>query len=491
MSSLRLLAAVAVASGLCGCVVGPTYRAPSPPPGAVAAYGAADPALETSDEPVDSWWRLYDDPQLDGLIQTAIVANTDLRAAGANLEAARAIFDAARSERSPSTTFEAGGVYGRDATTDEILELGGARPATTWLFDDIFSASYELDLFGRIHRLVEASKADEAAAVALRDTVQVAVVGEVARTYVEICTLGEQIDVAQHSVDVATHEAKITADRNEAGANSRFDVVRTQALEARAQAALPALEGQRVATLLELTALIGRTPALAPKDVMGCRVQPHLAGRIAVGNGAGLLKRRPDVRAAERRLAAATARIGVATADLYPRITLSGFYGGAATDISALGTNPGLAWGVGPAIQWAFPNQLGPRAKVREARADAATALAQFDGVVLKALKETEQALSLYAAELRQRDALRLSKAKAHEAYGLAHEAFLAGSLSTLDLLTTEDALIQADAAVARSDAAVAHDEVALFRALGGSWRSAFPSSAQNALEAPRGRSHP
>jgi outer membrane protein TolC len=178
------------------------------------------------------------------------------------------------------------------------------------------------------------------------------------------------------------------------------------------------------------------------------------------------------VRQAERLLAAATARIGIATADLYPRISLVGFYGGVGTTSSELTTNEGLTWGIGPSISWSFPNQALPRARVRQAKASAAAALAGFDSVVLNALKETEQSLALYGSALDNRQALADAQSRAHTAFAMAHDQFLAGSLSNLDLLTTEQALVAADAAVAASDSVLIQDQIAVFKALGGGWRS-------------------
>ncbi len=356
--------------------------------------------------------------------------------------------------------------------TDEILELTGRPPQTFWLFEDIFQAAYEIDLFGRVHRAIEAANASADAVAAVRDGVRVVVAAETARAYAAICALGEELGVANHSLAVVSHEADITVKRHEAGANSDYDVARAQALVAQARSAIPELEGQRRAALFELTAVLGRTPAQAPNDLTTCVAPPRLVALIPVGDGSELIKRRPDVRQADRRLAAATAEIGVATADLYPTIRLVGLYGGAAVQLSQLNTNLGRTWGVGPSISWTFPNMAAPRARVRQAKAEQAAALASFDAVVLTALKETEQALALYSAALDNRQALGDAQDKVHAAFGMAHDQFLAGSVSNLDLLTTEQSLIAVDAAVASSDAALVQDQIAVFKALGGGWRS-------------------
>jgi NodT family efflux transporter outer membrane factor (OMF) lipoprotein len=469
--------ALAALVGIAGCRVGPDYRAPQPPAGAEAPLVSLDEAAETPAAPPDDWWRLYRDPQLDRLLAEAFAANTDLAAADANLSGARAILAAARAGRYPDTVVTAGGIRGRDAVTDEILELGGHRPETVWIIDDLFEVAYEVDLFGRVRRNVEASRASTEAAAAARDSLKVVVAAETARAYAQVCTLGEQVAVARHSLAVVSREADITVQRHDAGANSQFDVVRAQGLVAQVRSAIPPLEGRRRAALFQLTAVLGRTPVNAPVEVETCVTAPQLSALIPVGDGAGLLKRRPDVRQAERSLAAATARIGVATADLYPKISLTGLYGGIGLQLSDLGAERGLTWGLRPSISWTFPNQGLPRARVRQAKAAAAASLASFDSVVLTALKETEEALAIYRAALDNREALSDAQDKAHAAFEMAHDQFLAGSLSNLDLLTTEQSLVAADAAVAASDAGLVQDQIAVFKALGGGWRGPGPDN--------------
>jgi NodT family efflux transporter outer membrane factor (OMF) lipoprotein len=467
-----VLGVIAIAS-LAACRVGPNYHAPVLPAGTEAPLVSLDTAAETTAPPPDAWWRLYEDPRLDALVQEALQANRTLAAADANFAAARAVISVVHAGRYPSTTAVAGGLYGRDATTDEILELTGRPPQTFWLFEDVFQAAYEVDLFGRVHRAIEAATANADAVAAFRDGVRVVVAGETARAYAAICALGEELAVANHSLTVVSHEADITLKRQEAGSGSDFDVTRAQALVAQVRSTIPELEGQRRAVLFELTAVLGRTPAQAPNDLTTCITPPHLAALIPVGDGSQLIKRRPDVRQAERRLAAATAEIGVTTADLYPTIRLVGLYGGAAVQLSQLNTNVGRTWGVGPSISWAFPNMAAPRARVRQAKAEQAAALASFDAVVLNALKETEQALALYSSGLDNRQALGDAQDKVHVAFEIAQGQFRAGALSDLDLLTTEQSLVAIDAAVASSNAALIQDQIAVFKALGGGWRGA------------------
>jgi NodT family efflux transporter outer membrane factor (OMF) lipoprotein len=442
------------------------------PEGAGAPLASVNTALETPMPPPDAWWHLYDDPRLDDLVREALHANRDLAAADANLIAARAAVAEVHAHRYPSTDVSAGAVRGRDPVTDEILELTARPPQTIWLYEDVFQAAYEVDLFGRIHRAIEAANANAESVAAARDSVRVVVAASTARSYAALCALGEELDVARHSLDIVSHEAAITEQRYEVGGGSEFDVTRAQALVGQVRSSIPQLEGERKAALFELTALLGRTPANAPRELEQCVTPPRVASLIPVGDGQALLSRRPDVRQAESRLAAATAQIGIATADLFPTIRLAGFYGGAATEPSQLTTGLGLAWGVGPSISWTFPNQAGPRARVRQAKASQAAALAAFDSVVLTALKETEQSLAEYGAALERRQALADAQGKIHRSFDIAHDEYAAGSVSNLDLLTTEQTLVALDAAVASSDASLIQLQIDLFKALGGGWHN-------------------
>jgi NodT family efflux transporter outer membrane factor (OMF) lipoprotein len=453
-----------------GCTVGPWYRKPPSPTGAEAPLVSVTPTVESRAAPPDAWWRLYRDPRLDRLIDEAFAANDDLKAAEANLAAARAVLLAARAGRYPTTDVTSSAIRGRDAITDEILALTGRNPRTIWIYRDELDANWELDLFGRVRRSIRAARADAEATQAARDAVKITVAAETARAYARICALGEQLAVARRSVELSDRQADIVARRAEAGAGTHFDLVRAQGVVAQSESAPPPLEGQQRAALFELTALLGRTPAQAPAEVEACAAPPQLAAAIPVGDGAALLRRRPDVRQAERRLAAATERIGVATADLYPKVVFRSFYGAVAPTREALTTRFGLTWGVGPVITWSFPNQAAQRARVRQARAGAQAALASFDSTVLTALKETEQALVAYNAELIRGRSLETVRARAREAYELARGQYLAGAISTLDLLNAEQTLISAEAAVAASDATLVDDQIAVFKALGGGW---------------------
>lgn len=466
-----LLAGLGIGAGLSGCALGPNYKPPVTPPGAAAPFVAANP-VSTSTAPVpNAWWQLYQDPVLNRLILQAFAANTDLQTAEADLAASRAVLEVQRANLLPQTTTALGGTYGRDGTTDEILELTGRKPQTTWLYDDVLDASYELDLFGHVRRSIEAARDSAEAVAAARDDLRVTIAAETARAYGQICTLGEQLNVANQSLALVTQQAEIEQQRLDAGAGSEFQVVQSQVLVAQQRAALPPLQGARKAALFELAYLLGETPQNAPAAVLQCVTAPRLKTLMPVGDGAALLQRRPDIREADRKFAAALAEQGVATADLFPRVTLSGFYGGAASQINMLGSNNGLTWGVGPAISWSFPNLAAPLAQLAQAKANVRAELASFDSTTLQALSETEQALAEYGAELDHHDALVAAQGAARHEYAMAKDAYAAGQTSNLDLLNAEQNVVTADAAVASSDAALVQDQIAVFKALGGGWQ--------------------
>jgi NodT family efflux transporter outer membrane factor (OMF) lipoprotein len=457
---------------LAACRAGPNYHTPNLPQNAEAPLVSVSEAAETRAPTPDAWWRLYSDARLNALVQEAFQANRDLAVANANVAAARAVLSVARANRYPSTEVVAAGIRGRDAVTDEILELTGRPPQTIWLFEDLFQVAYEVDLFGRVRRQIEAADANADATAATRDSVKVVVAAETVRAYAAACTLGEQLNVAQHSFEVVSREAEIARKRYEAGGGSNYDLQRAQALVAQVRAGIPTLEGERRVAVFTLAALLGRAPKDAPVDIENCVEPPRLTTLIPVGDGGALIRRRPDVRQAERRLAAATAEIGVATADLYPTIRLVGFYGGAASQVSTLTTNAGLTWGVGPSINWTFFNQAAARAKVREAKASQVAALASFDSVVLGALEETEQTLAVYGAALDNRLSLVDAREKTRVAFEIARDEYAAGGLAYIDLLTTEQSLVALDAAVAAADASLVLDQIAVFKALGGGWKT-------------------
>jgi NodT family efflux transporter outer membrane factor (OMF) lipoprotein len=459
---LPILALTLVSLTIAGCAVGPNYRSPAAIADTAGPFVSATGAATTPDAPPAEWWRLYQDPVLDGLVQQALTENTDLKVAAANLAYAQALSGEAKAGLFPSTTLSAGAPYGK---------IGTAPARTT--YDAGFVAAYQVDLFGRIRRGVEAARANAQAVAATQDAVRVTVAAETAGAYANVCAYGQEAQVARQSLAMTQQTYDILVKQQAVGAVSDLDVAREATLLDQARAAIPGLEGQRRAALFELAVLTGKPPADIPVQASGCTTPPHLSQPIPVGDGASLLRRRPDVREAERHLAAATARIGVAAADLYPTVSLGGSVNSAAASTSGLGRSAAITYSVGPLITWSFPNILVARAHVKETSAQASAALAGFDGTVLQALKETEQALTTYQAELQRHDALTSAREHAAEAYRLANSQYQLGAISFLDLLQAQATLIGAQQQLASSDQLLAADQVAVFQALGGGWQGA------------------
>ncbi|MCC2975957.1 TolC family protein [Sphingomonas sp. PL-96] len=463
---MRSILITASALALAACAAGPDYVAPQPPQSASGTFVAATPAV-TPDPVKGDWWRLYDDPVLDQLVGDALAANTDVRAAAARIERARALLRGAQADRLPQATLGAGANYGR---VPQIQRLPGTA-RENWQIDAGLDVSYEVDLFGRLSRGVEASRGDVGAALADAEAVRVAVVAETTRAYADAASAAERIAVAEHIVRLLDQSLDLTERRRTVGEGTRLDTARIGALRNERQAQVPALRAERDAALFRLALLTGRTPADLP-PIAGARTTTLRLDRpIPVGDGAALLSRRPDVRAAERRLAAATARIGVATADLYPRISLGASGGSTGTDIGdVFGAGP-LRWLVGGLLNWAV-NPGPARARVAAAEADSREALADFDGAVLRALQETETALSSYANALDRRTALQAARNEAEAAVTIARARQREGDINSLELLDAERTFADAQAALANADAFIADAQVDLFRALGGNWQA-------------------
>lgn len=446
---------------------GPNYVKPAVPAGAEQPFLKAPAAPVTQGEADPAWWRLYQDPVLDRLVADAFAANTDLRVAVANLDKARASLRESRADRLPQTDIGAGATYGR---LPESQRAPGAR-REDWSYDAGLSIGYEVDLFGRVGRSIEAARGDAQAAEAARDAVKVAIAAETARAYADASSAAERLSVAERTLALLDKTVDLTGKRFEAGRTSKLDVSRATALREQQRATLSPLRAQRDAALFRLATLTGRTPADLPPEI-GARVTTLRLDRpIPVGDGRGLLARRPDVREAERRLAAETARIGIATADLYPRITLGGSIGSTGPSLGDMFTGGPLRWLLGPLLSWNFPNQEAGRARIAQAKASTQAALAGFDGTVLRALEETETALSAYGHELDRREALREAASAAQTAANISRAQLREGRVDFLIVLDAERTSANADADLAESDARVTNAQVDLFRALGGGWQ--------------------
>lgn len=449
------------ATALSACAVGPNYKVPAPVAAGQGAFVSAEPAVASAEAPPGDWWRLFQDPNVDALVQEALVANKDIAVAAANLARVRAVLSEARSGLLPSTTTSASGQRLR-------TQLMPGQVFETDQFSVGIDASYEIDLFGRVRRNLEANRADTAAAQAALDVVRVSVAAETARAFADACAANAQIAVAKRTIALQQDTYDLTARQLDAGRGTALDTASAATQLETSKANLPPLEAQRAAALFRLALLLGKAPSEAPEVAANCTTIPQVNQLIPVGDGAGMLARRPDVRQAERELAAATARIGVATAALYPSVSLGGSLSTVAQNAGDLGDD--YQFSIGPLISWNFPNILAARARVRQAGATAEGALANFEKVNLTALQETETALNAYARELDRRAALKRARDQGETAARLARLRLEAGSENLLNVLIQERNLASLEAQLAQSEAQVTTNQIALFKALGGGW---------------------
>jgi len=457
---MKHLSSIALALALAACSTGPEYARPATAPAAAGPFVAANsPALQPLAPVPDNWWRLYDDPVLDGLIADALAHNTDVRAAVARLARARAALREVKVDRLPQGGVSAGVTRGRDP--------GQSETATS--FDAGLQVAYEVDLFGRVSRSVEAGRGDVAAAEADADAVRVAIVSDTARAYADASSAAERLAVAEHIVELLGRSLDLTQKQVEIGQTTRLDTARIAALRNQRQAEIPALAAERDNALFRLATLTGRAPAELPSAAGARTTSLKLDQPIPVGDGSQLLARRPDVRAAERRLAAATARIGVATADLYPQVTLGGSIGSSANSITNIFSNP-IGFLLGPLISWSFSDHARARARVAGAEASTQEALAEFDGTVLRSLQETETALSAYANTLKRREALKAARDQADVAARIVRAQQREGQVDSLALLDAERTSAEAEAELANVEGQVATAQIDLFRTLAGGW---------------------
>ena len=451
-------------------MVGPDYR--GPPSSAVVNSTAANRAFLggsgtafSQELPPNAWWHLYDSAPLDELVQEALAANADLRQARANLERSAALLRQVRAQRQPSIEVNFDPSY-QQLSPESYLHSGAVSP--TVLYDTGIAVSYEVDLFGRLRRAVEAASADDAAVKAAYDLAQVNVAAEVARSYADVCSAGERLAVARDSLGLQLRSTGVTRRLVDAGRAPMLDFTRSSGLAAQINANIPKLEAQRMNALYRLAALTGQPPSEYPKSVESCAKAPRLSQPIPIGDGTGLLRRRPDVREAERLLATATARIGVVTADLYPRVTL-GVSAGSTGALADFLTAPTNRYGFGLGIHWQA-NESMARARIDAANAATRVTLAQFDSIVLAALRDTESALTDYARGLQRDEDLAVAQARASEAVQEAEQLYRGGKIDFISLLDAQRTLDFAENELAASHAQVAADQISVFLALGGGW---------------------
>lgn len=453
-------------STLAGCAVGPNYRAPDAlaPDGFRSATGVD---LYGSSDIEPAWWNQYGDPLLVRLVEESIRGNLDLRVALANLNEARAIRFQTALTLLPIVPANA------DYTREKLSrsQLRGAPGGRGFdFFETGFDATWELDLFGRIRRQVESATGQIERQQAILDDVVVSVVAEVGRAYFELRGRQQELAVARRNAENQEKTYDLTVALLEEGRGTQLDVSRAKAQLDSTRSLIPPLETSIRVDIHRLGVLTGRLPADLIDELDQPRPIPIAPASIAVSDPAALLRRRPDIRAAERNLASLTAQIGVATADLFPRVTFIGSIGVNASDATSLFARGSDTYAFGPRIAWAAFDLGRVYQRIRQADARNAAALSAYESTVLKAFEETENSLIAYGNLLRESASLQDAATASEEAVELARLRYEDGASSFLDALDAESRLLSAQQRLAQARTRTAVGLVAVHKALGGAW---------------------
>lgn len=468
MTPIRPVLAMMLMMAAAACTVGPKYRAPeSPVPsgwrGVEAGAATGRPAE------IAAWWTSFNDPGLNSLIERAARANLDLRRAEARVREARARYGVVAADQLPE--LDASGAYTRSRTSKNgPLGFSPIAGREVNLYQAGFDASWELDLFGGVRRSIEAAGADIAASVEDRRAVQVSLLAEVARNYIDLRRIQKQTATTRDNIASQQETLGLTRARFHAGLNTGLDVARAEAQVAASRSQIPALEIALKQTIHRLGVLLGEEPGALSEELSKPFPIPGPPAAVTAGLPSDLLRRRPDLRRAERQLAAANARIGVAMADLFPRFSLTGAFGLQSADLSDLPEGGSRFFSIGPALRWPIFSGGRIRANIAVQNAREEQALVVYEQTLLLSLEEVENALVAYAREQNRREFLKEAAAANRRAVEIANELFIRGLANFLDVLEAQRALFASESALDQSDAAVSADLVALYKALGGGW---------------------
>ena len=464
---MKLWMVIPLFSALAGCAVGPDYREPRQQVPAQFS-NVTQPGLGEG-EVIAQFWKLLNDPQLDQLVQDALAANKDLARAAASLRASRAAARLAGFDLYPTVT--AGASYSRTLESSQQVPFVPANtlePTNT--YEVGFDAAWELDFFGRVRRSNQAARAAAGAAEATLRDATVTVTAEVARNYCVLRGLQDQLAVAERNAVNQRQTLDLTQARLDAGRGTELDVSRADAQLATTEATIPPLRTSIATTIHRLSVLTGRQPAVLVPELSAPRPVPALPALNAVGGPENLLRRRPDIRIAERNLAAATAQIGVDVADLFPRVTLVGSAGYIAGSWNDLGSAASQAYSVGPSITWAAFDLGRVRARIHIARAEADVALATYEAAVLNALEDTENSLVNYGDAQGRESTLERASTQSTRAARLARQRFEGGLSDFLSVLQAERDALAAEDGLAQARTQTATALIAVYKAVGGGW---------------------
>jgi multidrug efflux system outer membrane protein len=450
-----------------GCTVGPDRRTPVVP---LPDTWSALPESGVSAQSVSltQWWTNLNDPELNSLIDRAVQSNLDLQIAQGRIREARALRGVAAADVWP--TLNVDGAYTRKRGSQNAGAVSSAGIDTD-LFQSGFDAVWELDVFGRVRRAIEAAEATKRSAEENRRDVLVSLVAEVARNYVELRGVQQQLTVVRNTIAAQSQTVDLTRARFDAGLTSALDVAQAEAQLATTQAQEPSLESTARQVVHQVGVLLGQAPETLVNELGPERPIPTIPAEVIVGLPSELLRRRPDVRRAEQDLAAATARIGVATADLFPHFSLtSNIIGLQSMNMTDLPLASSRFWSVGPTLSWPLFDAGRIRANIEVQNAREEQVVAVYEKTVLIALQEVEDALVTYTQEQLRERALATAVSANQRAVDLASDRYLKGLgdfLQVLDaqrsLYTTEDQLVQ-------SRRVTAANLIALYKAVGGGW---------------------
>ena len=468
---LAMLMSTACLATLVGCAVGPDYRLPKP---SASAQQWTSPLVggETNG-PADlaTWWKNFGDTNLDSLITTAVESNLSLRIAEVHVREARAERDVVSGSFWPSAG--ASGSYSRNRSgLNNFPPLPSGTPLDYNLYHAGFDATWELDIFGGTRRTIEAASAEMGAALFSQRDVLVSLLAEVARNYITARGYQQRLAITLQNIQVQQDILNLTSNRFENGLNSDLDVQQATALLTATEAEMPSLKTGFDQSVHHLAVLLGQPPGALMDEMSAAKPIPLTPPAVPVGLPSDLLQRRPDVQRTERELAAATARIGAAKADLYPKFSLTGFAGVESISTDNLFDYASRYWSAGPTVQWELFQAGSIRANVRVQNARQEQALDAYEQTVLVALEDAENAITAYGREQTRRESLSQSVQADEQALHLSTQLYNNGLADFLHVLDSERSLYAAQDALVQSDQAVSLNLVQLYKALGGGWQN-------------------
>lgn len=446
--------------------VGPDYAPPEPSVAGQWQQGANVDYVQQHGD-LSSWWTVFNDPLLNRLIVEAIDGNLNLRLAMLRIEQARAVLAIAYSGYFPTGNFEPGIQWGQ--TSKQISPSGGEFHSQTNIN---LGTSWELDLFGRISRSVEASEADLESFEEARNGTLVALTAQVAQSYLLLRTTQSNLAVALKNIDAQKSILDLTMTREQSGLASGLDVAQAERVLATSEADVPPLRAQLVQSLNALALLLGKQPGFLADQLSIAQALPLPPLEIMTGVPADIIRQRPDIREAERVLAAETARIGVARADLYPTLSLSGLFGFGALDFSNVFHGNSFGYSVGPGFLWTVFDGGRIRAQIAQQETIAEQAYVQYEQTILNALSEVENSMKAYVEERARTAALERAVQASQKTLDLASDLYKDGLADFQNVLDAETALFTNESQLATSRGQAVTDLVLLYKALGGGWQT-------------------